>query len=157
MAVKKTTRAQCVRKTGHSWVKGSSSKAGYCRKRASRSRSRSRTTSRRRTISRRRITSRRRATRSRSRSSSSPRRIHYIYVPRASPRRILYTPAKSSPRRILYTPAKSSPKGKGLFGIPRGVNKYTDPNSGGSINCDVFGSKSGCESSGCNWSGSSCS
>jgi hypothetical protein len=142
MAVKKTTRAQCIRKSGHSWVKGSSTKAGYCRKRASRSRSRSRTTSRRRT-------------RSRSRSKSSP--IRYIYKA-ASPRRIYYTsyttPSRSSPRRIVFPNRSSSPKG--LFGIPRRGNVYQNPRTGATINCNIFGSKSGCESSGCSWSGSSC-
>ena len=151
MAVKKTTRSQCVRKSGHSWVKGSSTKAGYCRKRASRSRSRSRTTSRRRTRSR-----------SRSKSSpiryiykaASPRRIYYTTTPaRSSPRRIVF-PNRSSPRRIVFPNRSSSPKG--LFGIPRSGNVYQNPNSGGTISCNIFGSKSGCESSGCSWSGSSC-
>lgn len=149
MAVKKTTRAQCVRKAGHSWVKGKVGvRAGHCRKTASRSRSRSRS----RKVSRR----------SRSRSRSGSTSVRYIYVTRRSPTRTVYVAPRRSPSRTVYVAPRRSPS-RTVYVAPRKTSPKRSPTpnyfrsgSPGSVNCNLFQSQSVCSSSGCTWSGGSC-
>lgn len=134
-----TTKKQCDRTPGYSWVKGHTRDdgtriKGYCRKGRSRSRSSSRRTSRRRTRS----------------------RTRYVYVSQPTtrtvyvqPRRVYVRPA-SSPRRVYVRPTRSSPR--------RVYVRPTLPLQRPAVtsSCTSATHPANCPPSRCYWTGTSC-